>query len=298
MRQALLCASFCATLCGSGALYAKTELLKTDPGSVVHWSRAIITVGVDPGARSATVSARAVALALDHATQAWNAVPAAQPWFEPITEGRPDVIIRFCSGRWDGETIDLGRTRFSASLRDGTVTSATVEMNECDHRFAAPDQNEKAAFDLQSVLTHELGHVLGLGHSDNRTAIMYPTGGGATVRDPHLEDQSALALIYFGRGRVQATRAPSHPSQGEAAVRAALRTGGPRTSSSTQEPADDKTGPTLPEGSVSLLTLKNAAGQDVLVYTCEPTLLPPMGAANGTDGHRAPSVRQPKRSRR
>jgi predicted Zn-dependent protease len=297
MRQALCCALFCAALCGSGNLYAKTEMLKTERGSVVHWSQAIITVGVDAGARSTTVGARQVANALDQAIQAWNAVPAAQPWFKPITDARPDVVISFCSGHWDGETIDLGRSKFTASLHDGNITSATVELNECDHRFAAPDQDAKFGFDLQSVLTHELGHVLGLGHSDNRTAIMFPTGGGATVRAPHLEDQSVLALIYFGRGAAQATRPPSRPGQGETSVDAALRVVGSRPSAPKQE-SSEKAGPALPEGSVSLLSLKNAAGRDVLIYTCEPTLLPPMGIANGADGKRSPSVRHPKRSLR
>jgi predicted Zn-dependent protease len=281
MRRALQCALLGAALCGPTHLYAKTELLKTQPGSVVHWSRAIITVGVDPGARSKTVDADDVTIALAHAAQAWNNVRAEQPILEAVAVGQPDVTVRFCAGQWEGETIDLGKSRFTASLLDGTVTGATVEINECDHRFVAPDRPTRTAYDLQAVLTHELGHVLGLGHSDNRAAIMFPSGGGATIRAPHIEDQTTLALIYFGRARLAVPKKipTSYPvGAALAAVDTPLRTGAVEAAPEQPESTDRKAANALPEGSVSLLSLKNAAGQDVTIYTCEPTLLPPIAA--------------------
>ena len=279
MRPALRLVLVSIALCGPGSAYAKTELLKTQPGSVVHWPHTVITVGIDASARSKTVGADDLANALARATQTWNAVRAEQPTLKVVADGEPDVMIRFCRGRWQGETIDLGRSNFTASLHDGTVTAATVEINECDHAFASPDHHAGTAYDLQAVLTHELGHVLGLGHSDNRAAIMYPSGGGASIRAPHVEDQTALALIYLGRARLAPAMplALAWPERGssataQASVDASLRTRtvDATTASSTIEPPPD---------AISLLNLKNRAGHNVMVYTCEPTLLPPIETA-------------------
>lgn len=299
MRQVLCCAWLASVLCGPADLYAKTELLKTQPGSVVHWSRSVISVGVDPTAPSKTVDGDDVALVLDRAIRAWNDVRAQQPLFEAVAIGKPDVTVSFCEGKWQGEAIDLGKSRFTASLLDGTVTGAIVEINECDHRFVAPDRPTRTAYDLQAVLTHELGHVLGLGHSDNRAAIMFPSGGGATVRAPHVEDQTTLALIYFGRGGLAAEKnGDTEPrvGQGLAWLSPPLRRGSLEARAPSAN-AEDQAAYSLPEGSVSLLNLKNAAGREIVVYTCEPTLLPPMAAAVGTREQRG-SARSSKRSRR
>jgi predicted Zn-dependent protease len=297
MRQALRWVWLGIALCGPRSLYAKTELLKTQPGSLVHWSRAVITVAIDPRAGSRSVAPDDVTRALERASDAWNAVRAEQPRLRPVADA-PDVTIRFCQGHWQGDTIDLGKSRFTASLHDGTVTAATVELNECDHRFAAPNPGGRAGYDLQAVLTHELGHVLGLGHSDNRAAIMYPSGGGASVRTPHLEDQTTLALIYFGRAPIHGTAGvASAPGSGpgETAVDAALR-GGALRDALADRPATSTN--QLPAGSVSLLSLKTGAGRNVMVYTCEPTLLPPMETAPGVRD-RPPRADHPaKRSRR
>jgi hypothetical protein len=125
--------------------------------------------------------------------------------------------------------------------------------------------------------------------------MMFPSGGGATVRAPHLEDQTTLALIYFGRGRLatmKATAGDSRAGEGQAAVDTPLRTGvlGPRAPAHATG-SDGNAARPLPEGSVSLLNLKNAAGQDVMIYTCEPTLLPPIAPEAGNrrqeSGHRS-----------
>lgn len=301
MRQALRWAWFGIALCGPRDLYAKTELLKTQPGSVVHWSSSLITVAVDARAGSKTVAADDVTRALERATDAWNAVRAEQPRFQPVANTQPDVTIRFCQGRWQGETIDLGKSSFTASLHDGTVTAATVEVNECDHRFAAPAPRARSGYDLQAVLTHELGHVLGLGHSDNRAAMMYPSGGGATVRTPHLEDQATLALIYFGRRPVHPARLASGSGSGpdETAVDAALRSRARQgTLVDRSPPPEHDQDNQLPADSVTLLSLKTVTGRNVMIYTCEPTLLPAMESApSARDGQHGPRHR-PNRNRR
>ncbi len=269
-------------LLGSAHVQAKTELLKTQPGSVVHWSRVSITVGIDAAASSRTVAAADVARALGLATQSWNQVRAGQPGLDLAKGPSPDVSIRFCRGRWHGDAIDLGTSKFTASLRDGTVSAAVVEINECDHRFATSEQH--AGYDLQAVLTHELGHVLGLGHSDNASAIMYPSGGVPGVRAPHLEDQTSLALIYFGRastgpspalasGLPESARPPARASM-NASLQGALPKAAPDLDSEARSRTE--VAPWMPPDSVSLLSFRTSRGRSVMVYTCEPTLLPPI----------------------
>jgi predicted Zn-dependent protease len=259
---------FGIALYGALPVHAKTELLKTRLGSVVHWSSASITIRLDTPSRS--LDSNQVSDALGAAVEAWNSVHAQQPTFRVLTKGQADVSIRFCKGRWQGDTIDLGKSQFSASLHDGTVNGATVEINECDHRFIGNGQ-AGTGYDLQAVLTHELGHVLGLGHSNSPSAIMYPNGGGTAVRSPTVEDQTTLALIYFGRSPTAAVPRSSPTPSATAPV---PDDGGAFTLATRSQPSRG-----LPSDSITMLSLKTSAGHELMVYTCEPTLLPAMDTA-------------------
>jgi hypothetical protein len=199
MRLALRCACGIIAVLGASDAQARTDLLKTQAGSPVHWARAEIVVGLDAGAGSRTVERLDVVHAIQRAAYAWNRIPADQPRFRFTTEPDRDVTIRFCRGKWQGDAIDLGRTQFEASPRDGSVAAGQIEINECDHRFTPPGTRANGPFDLQSVLTHEFGHVLGLGHSDSASAVMFPNGKGAYAQLPNAHDETALAVLYIGR---------------------------------------------------------------------------------------------------
>jgi len=300
MRQALHCIVLTMALLCAASVSANTELLKTREGSLVHWTRGEITVGLVPSGGSNMVTQEGVMLAIRRAAQAWNAIRAGQPQLHFVTEPRPDVTIKFCRGKWRGDTIDLGNSQFTADLRDGTVEAATVELNECDYHFAAPDEAARGRHDLQSVITHELGHVLGLGHGDNPAAIMYPRGGGVGVRTPHTEDKTALAIIYFGRAMAQPERALAEDDSRRLADPDRV-TPRPRERALGDVPAGPTSGPptsanelrgpgaAAPTNLVSVLNLTTSGGRQVLVYTCEPTLLPPLTAAPSTQDDRRPS---------
>lgn len=253
---------------------AETAVLKTRAGAIVHWTRSEITVSIDTRSASRTVAAEGVDLAIERAIDAWNAVLSGQPRFRFLPKSPADVAIKFCRGRWHGEAIDLGNTEFIAAPATGIVISATVELNECDRWFAAPDEAKANRYDLQAVLTHELGHVLGIGHSNNPTALMYPSQGAAKVHHPQAVDRAALTAIYFGRSpangspHLAETLAPEPlvpPNPYQSAVKAA-------------ESAPHSKALAIPTDSVSVLSLKTSSGGSLMLYTCEPTLLPPIAS--------------------
>ena len=281
MRLASRCLPAFVALCAAGNAHARTDVLKTQAGSVVHWTRAEITVGVDASASSRSVASVYVALAIERAARAWNDIPASQPRLRFTAEPARDVTLSFCRGKWRGDIVDLGRSQFSASPLDGTVSSATVELNECDHKFTPPGETASDLYDLQSVMAHELGHVLGLGHGDNSAAVMFPNGSGARARAPNADDETALAIIYLGReppSQPGATTAPS-PLGASQAVAASPSSSAGALGGTEQGPAKS-----VPSDSVSVLNLKASGGRQIMVYTGEPTLLPAMAESQAVKG--------------
>jgi hypothetical protein len=265
------------TITAANPAMARTQVLKTTAGSVVHWNRAEITVGIDGSAGSHTMDRLDVVLAIQRAIRAWNQIPADQPRLRFTSEGARDVTVRFCLGVWQGDRIDLGRTQYAPSPVDGSVSTVIVELNECDHKLTPPGDEAGSPFDVQAVLTHEIGHVLGLGHSDARASIMYPSGGGTLARAPGPQDVAALASIYLGR---ESTAAPAgsharHPAP-------SALTAGPMPPPGPPAPLDVESEESPVAGAVPVLNLKANHGRDVVIYTAEPTLLPPLATSQAT----------------
>ncbi|CAB4275126.1 unnamed protein product [Prunus armeniaca] len=104
----------------------------------------------------------------------------------------PDLTVSFHRGNHgDGAPFDGP---------GGTIAHAFAPPNGIFHYDAAEAWAVGAvsgAFDLQSVALHEIGHLLGLGHSSVQGAIMFPSiGTGVTEQSLHGDDIQGIKALY------------------------------------------------------------------------------------------------------
>ena len=72
-------------------------------------------------------------------------------------------------------------TRTCPSPNDVCISDADIEFNT-SYNFYTPSYSSPPSnyFDLQTVATHEIGHLIGLDHSGLANAVMYPYGDSGT----------------------------------------------------------------------------------------------------------------------
>ena len=136
------------------------------------------------------------------ATQAtWSSVPGSRYRISSGgTTSRCPSLVKECRGpqAFDGFN-DVGWTRLSGSVLGVTWFSTAIDEADMaiNQRFAWSTgcAQVAGAFDLQTVVLHENGHVAGLGHSGDPNAVMfasYQTARCALAQD----DVNGLATLY------------------------------------------------------------------------------------------------------
>lgn len=114
--------------------------------------------------------------------------------------GRNANIVMFRDVTWPypGAADTFGMTMLRYNKDTGELWDADVEINSAD--FAINVAADADHVDLQSILTHELGHFLGLAHPgpNHLDATMSPRwdGKGTSLRTIETDDAAGLCALY------------------------------------------------------------------------------------------------------
>jgi len=102
------------------------------------------------------------------------------------------IVVR--AKRWPhgdtGHNIALTTTTFDPD--SGELLDADIELNADNYLLSVSD--EAVDFDLLSVLTHEVGHFLGMAHSDLPEATMFAIYEGGTTELRSLEPDDIAGI--------------------------------------------------------------------------------------------------------
>ncbi|MQM07764.1 hypothetical protein Taro_040607 [Colocasia esculenta] len=142
-------------------------------------------------------SSSAIRAVFARAFSRWSAVTTLT-FSEAAIPLMADITIGFYGGdHGDGEPFDgvLGTLAHAFSPPDGRFHLDAAENWVAEGDVAAAES--LSAVDLESVAVHEIGHLLGLGHSTVPEAIMYPTIRAGTRKvDLSQDDVDGIQSLY------------------------------------------------------------------------------------------------------
>jgi len=182
---------------------------------IVHesdaWSYACITTSCAPYCQSPVqYKLGKVSDDMGAATSQAQVQTAMEAWTKPAcsalktqfagnsteASGNGNGVIAWVEADWQSGTGTIGVTTVRASR--GCITSSMV-LNGVNFKWVTGAPKARGEVNAFTIIAHEGGHFIGLGHSAMKTAIMTPSYSGGIVPLSD-DDQAGVCKIYPGGG--------------------------------------------------------------------------------------------------
>jgi hypothetical protein len=105
------------------------------------------------------------------------------------------IVFRDDGWAYDDPTSTLALTTVTYGVDSAVLFDAEIEVNSHDHNLTTQVPPPAGAFDLQTILTHEAGHFLGLAHATKDSSVMYAFYD-QNARKLTVDDVAGLCAAY------------------------------------------------------------------------------------------------------
>lgn len=175
------------------------EVSVDDSGEPLRWNQMPLSYEVRLAGAPEGISPEAWHQAIDEAFASWTGVEGTRVEFDPL--GKVDAPG---SSIADGQNIVWFDTKWDDDPEVGMRTNVWVTQSGKPVGFdirvnATLDWSLTGdGLDAQAALTHEVGHVIGLDHSDVETATMFYALGPneAFRRELSADDEAGVVFLY------------------------------------------------------------------------------------------------------
>ena len=183
----------------AGLVFAQDCSMYNDASAPIHWFSAPIYYTVNPS-NDENLADDEVVAAVQAATQAWQ-----QPETAVTFEYQGQSSLQESSWEdqntvyWAADWLrDTGLLASAMVWSDDSGAAVAFDIPINGPGYAWDTQGEEDKVDLQNAITHEMGHVLGLGHLPDPNATMYDSAvkGELNKRDLDQEDISCIQTLY------------------------------------------------------------------------------------------------------
>ncbi len=216
----------------SVATPASAYTIKYTQGSnaIVRWHSNAVSLRLDPSMQRYFTDLQVQGV-LDDAAGAWAGLPGVPELL--ISDGEPGPKGYeskkgtsngiYLVENWELAASSLAVTVATFETKSGKIVDTDILVN-ANHPFALLPEGPDAPaehFDLRGVLTHEMGHVLGLGEDfDVRMATMWPNvaRGETHQRDLDEDDEKGVTTAYANAVAAESSSASSGGGCGGASV--------------------------------------------------------------------------------
>lgn len=171
-------------------------------GSInAQWPNQTLRWHYNPANQPATVNTEQMVELIGRAMQRWSDVCGLAFAYAGTTSNPPDLDATWSStdrvsvigwGPLTGSRTGYGAYAAYWYLNNGTMLDADVVINTLDPYYTANPSL------LEGLITHEVGHMIGLQHSDVSTSIMWanPYHPNSYLRSLRSDDVAACAAVY------------------------------------------------------------------------------------------------------
>lgn len=106
--------------------------------------------------------------------------------------------VRFNADDWRGSATTFATTIVNYNPNTGEIGEADIIVNDQFYEFSDRELPGVGEADLQNTLTHEVGHLIGMAHSDVAAATMFGSAdlGETKKRSLHRDDIDGLCAHY------------------------------------------------------------------------------------------------------